>query len=112
MTLSHLYIESLAVPQSDVREIVAPSIDGSKFNNNLDDRDGGDQDVETVIRMSENYSSTGRKEIVVIRAGEEVKKEALNPPVKKYKSQMHCCEVCLKKFPRCVLFVLCVIASP
>ena len=77
------------------------------FNNNLDDRDGSDQDVDSVIRMSENCSSAGRKGVVVIRAGEEVKKEALNPPVKKKKkSKMHCCEVCSKKFPRYGLFIV------
>ena len=89
------------------------------FNNNPDDRDGSDQDVESVIRMSENSSSKGRvksKGLVVIRAGEEVKKETLiTPPVKKKKkSKMHCCEICLKKFPRYVssFFFLGTIASP
>ena len=74
-------------------------------NNNPDDRDGSDQDAESVARMSENSSIAGRK-VVVIRAGEEVKKETLTtPPVKKKKkSKMHCCEICLKKFPRYVLF--------
>lgn len=90
-------------PLSD-NESTSPGGCGSEmFNNsnNLDDRDGSDQDVESVIRISENCSSAGRKGVVVIRAGEEVKKEALNPPVKKKKkSKMHCCEVCLKKFPR------------
>ena len=72
------------------------------FNNNPDDRDGSDQDVESVFRMSENSSSAGRKG--VIRAGEDMKKETLTtPPVKKLKkSKMHCCEICLKIFPRYV----------
>ena len=80
------------------------------FNNNPDDRDGSDQDVESVIRMSDNSSSTGRKRVVVIR---EVKKETLTtPPVKKKKkSKMHCCEICLKKFPR-YRFFFNTIASP
>ena len=71
------------------------------FNNNPDDRNGSDQDVETVTQMSEKSSVAGGKGVVVIKAGEEVKKETLTPPVKKKKkSKMHCCEVCLKKFPR------------
>jgi hypothetical protein len=78
------------------------------FNNNPDDRDGSDQDIETVTQMSEKSSVAGRKKVVVIRAGEEVKKETLTPPVKKKKkSKMHCCEVCLKKFPRYVFYIYC-----
>ena len=95
-------------PLSD-NDSTSPCGGGSEmFNYNPDDRDGSDQDVESAIRMSENGSSAGRKGVVIIRAGEEVKKEALTtPPVKKKKkSKMHCCEVCLKKFPRYVLFVV------
>jgi hypothetical protein len=85
---------------------------GSSEMFNPDDRDGSDQDVETVIRMSEKISTTGRKAVVVIKAGEEVKKETLTPPVKKKKkSKMHCCEVCMKKFPRYV-FLYFHLASP
>ena len=72
-------------------------------NNKPDDRDGSDQDVES--RMSEKSSIAGRK-VVVIKAGEEMKKEILttSPVKKKKKSKMHCCEICLKKFPRYVFW--------
>lgn len=70
---------------------------GRRFGSELfsqDDRES-DQDVGTVVRMSEDLSE--RKE--VIRAGEEG--EAFSAPLKKKKkSKMHCCEICSKKFPR------------
>ena len=63
---------------------------------NPDDRKS-DQDVEKVTRMSKK-SSAGRKGVT--KAGEKAKE---TPVKKKKKSKMHCCEVCLKKFPRYVV---------
>ena len=63
-----------------------------------DDRES-DQDVEKVLRVSEK-SSAGRKGNT--RSREKVRETS--PPVKKKKkSKMHCCMICLKKFPRYVV---------
>ena len=109
-TLSSSYSHTNSSSPLSGNESTSPGAGGSSemYNNNPDDRDWSDQDVDSAIRMSENSSAAGRKGVGVIRAGEEVKKEALTtPPVKKKKkSKMHCCEVCMKKFPRYVLFIV------
>ena len=87
-------------------ELTSPGGGGSsEMSSNLDDRDGSDQDVESVSGMSKDWFSAGKKG-VVISAGEEVKKKTLT----KKRSEMHCCDVCLKKFHRYGLFST--IASP